>query len=354
MKDLTTTNSSNKPEADLGPSPSNADVPRPKSGHSVNIKMIDQVLNSLFDHKVEHAKSLLKELDLPTEGLQKELRTELRVALINGHLSPNRVISLIREIERWGCQHIYFFKSPENLGNEWDTEAKVMAQLKEKNLLNLYTKNPKWLIPSSTCIESLSFNYPTLTISVVMPRTWNERDKSLDVFKGEMFTLGYRKRMARALSTFEWNVETGQAFLTIPQLKSGDYSAEKSLLLATISEVLHVKSFELCKLNKAIEKTMKKDDVLIRGLGIEVATGEKLSAKSRSKKHDVFENTDVAAALSLLEGAYQNDGNFYLPLLEDENKTFRCRMHPDHRLSFYSQLNESEVRNVIAFIQSTF
>lgn len=351
MKNQTTVGSSS-PEGDLR-TEITTQAEKQKANY-INIQEIDQILNSLFDYNLEHARFLLKELELPIDGPQKALRTKLRIALINGHLSPSRVISLIRAIERWGYQHIYFFKAPEILGEEWNSEAKVMAQLKDKGLLNLFTQNPKWRIPKNTAIENITFNYPNLTVSVVIPRTWNERVKTLDTAEGDLFMLAYRKRASRSVCTFEWNVVTGHAFLAIPQTSYADYTNEKDSLLGTVSEAIPVKGFELCSLSKAIKETMNQEGVLVRGLGLETITGETISAKSRSKKHDVFENEEIAAAISLLDKAHQNDGNFYLPAKAGENKTFRCRMHPDHRLSIYNQVNETEVRHVITTIQRTF
>lgn len=324
------------------------------AANRARIAQIDLILNGLFDHKVEHAKALLTELKLPTNGTIPELRKRLRIALINQDITPARVISMIRVIERWGAQHIYFFKSPEELGEEWDTEAKVLAQLELTDHAELYNENPTWAIPSHTIIESVSFNYPILTVSIVVPRFWTERDKSLDVSEGDSFTLGYKKRSSRAVSTFEWNVVTNHAFLTIPQSKISNYSTQKDELINIIARILKVRSFSLCKLTDAISETLQQEDILIRGLGVEIETGENLTLRSRSKNHDVFENQNLVEVFNSIEGSFQNDGNFYMPRQDDESKKFRCRMHPDHRLSLYNQLNEAEVRHVIAGIQRTF
>jgi len=260
---------------------------------------------------------------------------------------------MIREIARLGGQHIFFFKAPGNYGDDWATEQKVIRQLQMTGYDSLYNTNPKWFIPSHTTIESVCFKHPVLIVTVVIPSFWNERDKSLDTREGNRFTVGYKVKSSRSVATFEWNVVTGQAFLAIPQGEKRNYSAEKDTLISLISHLIKLRSFQLCNLREAIAQTMQEEGTIIRSLGIETETQEHLTIRSRSKNNDVFENPVVAAVYDSLEGSMESDGNFYLPRQADQSKKFRCRMHPDHRLSLYSQLNEKEVRYVIANVHKT-
>lgn len=316
---------------------------------------VELFLNSILDHKLEYSRQLLKEANLPVSGSHSEIRDRLEEALLSGQLSLDQAIALLREVERWGAQHIYFMKSPEQHGEHWNSELKIRNILQAKELTNLYGKKSSLRVPTSPEIESITLSNPNLVITIVLPRVWHERDESLDTYKEDTFSVGYRKRTARAVATFEWNLVTGHAFLTIPQLKKGNgYEAERDKLFQILTSVIDMKPFLRCSLKNAIKTTMEQDDALIRSLGLEVETGEKVNIKSRSKNNDVFENAQIKDAIDGLKGAFQNDGNFYLPLQSEEAKYFRCRMHPDDRLSLYSQLNEEEVRHVIRSVQRTF
>lgn len=316
---------------------------------------VELFLNSILDHKLEYSRQLLKEADLPFTGTHSEIRDRLEEALLGGQLSLNQAIAILREVERWGAQHIYFMRSPESHGDDWNSEVKTQNMLRAKDFANLYGGKSSLRVPTSPEIESIILTKPNLVITIVLPRIWHERDESLDTYKDDTFSVGYRKRTARAVVTFEWNLVTGHAFLTIPQLKKGNgYQAERDKLIQLLSSVVDMKPFQRCSLKNAIKNTMEQDDALIRSLGLEIETGEKVTVKSRSKNNDVFENTQIKDAIDGLKGAFQNDGNFYLPLQNEEAKYFRCRMHPDDRLSLYSQLNEEEVRYVIRSVQGTF
>jgi hypothetical protein len=304
---------------------------------------------------VEHSKELLKSAGLAYSGIRADLRVRLEAAFLNGELAFEKGVALLHKIEGWGLQHIYFFKSPAIIRAEWENAEKVNQRVSVAGMTSLLGAKPGWFVPNEPKIETISFENFNLRITVVMPRSWHERDAKYDEQNGDVIKKGFRERKSRALATFEWNVRTGHGFLMIPQLKKGNgYLKEKANLASILYPIINISHFEVMSLENAIRKSEQDRKALMRSLTVETVTGEGVVMRSRSKQNDVRESTKIVEVRECLKDSLPNDGNFYFAKVSEPDSRFRGRMHPDHRFSIFSEIGEEEVRNAISNIQSTF
>ena len=188
----------------------------------------------------------------------------------------------------------------------------------------------------------------------VEKREWNLRRDDLDSEEDGVLYKAYEDKVARGVTSFDWNLATGQAALMIQRLPSGErYDEIRQDYEDAIEDAVHISNFTRVKITKAIKKLEKSDEVNNRQVAHETGQGGRAQFTSKSRKTDAFDDPDLKKSRDALGQTSSVLGNFYWQ--EKDGKLDR-QLHTklyasDQRVGVFGECTEEEVQYVLSRIR---
>ncbi len=94
---------------------------------AANTTDADDLLDLLFAHKLQFIKELLRKHGVPVSGSKPDLRKKLSQEIGRGSLDQASILSYLDQIEGWGNQHVFLYKSSSQKAQQtWKNENKVV------------------------------------------------------------------------------------------------------------------------------------------------------------------------------------------------------------------------------------
>ncbi|NJL23811.1 MAG: hypothetical protein HC902_00585 [Calothrix sp. SM1_5_4] len=146
------------------------------------------------------------------------------------------------------------------------------------------------------------------------------------------------------------SLRTGRGFLSIPAVQRGKtYAAEFTAVEKVLKGALGIPNFEIIAINAAVENLMTVDHAISNSLQVKFSSGHKLAIKSPKKASSVFDDKKMKRIEKIARDGHYAEGAFYYA--EDPAKPeFRFKIHDDQRLGIFTDLEETETRDVLELV----
>ena len=330
-----------------------------------NDEEVDQVVDYLMALNNAPIAALLKQSSLPYSNKNKtELRAEIVRGVKDGNLTKDDLLEWLDLLEGWGNQHVYLYIAPEGETKVWKSETKAKKRLEAIDSQNLFNCHLPLILPDETTLVSVQWSQARVRFIWVEKREYTNRREDLDLDNEDFEDVGdledsvvykaYEEKTQRAVSSFDWNLDTGFAALMIHRLPSGEkYAQEKAEFEAAIEDAVHISNFKRVKISKAIKKIFDSSETLNRQLEEETATGGRAKLSSAGRKKGIKDDAKLTSARAALGRTSAVSGNFYWLKNDDQLKRdIRTKLYAtDQRIGIFLQCSETEVQYVLSRIR---
>lgn len=332
---------------------------------SLNENDLKRLLDVLLAYKMDFTQGFLKERGLPFSGNREQLRERLVRYLADGNFQVSELVQLLNAIEGWGYQHIYLYKAPEHLTNEWSDGSVVRQRLQDAGMLELFNRPRPLLMPESPTLAEIQWSPQRLRFVWVEARRWEERasdiedkiEENQNNGRDKVIWRAYRAKVSRGVVAFEWNLVTGSAMLMIHRLPSGtSYRKSNDQFTAELEPILGIRhfasTFEPVEVGWAIQPLDESGSVRRRHLAYALTSGSKAEFTSADSTVDVFADDALEEAADSLPTDKAGIGaNFYWPAGGGLSREVHFRIYgEEHRLAIFGQHTEQDVRYVLSHI----
>ncbi|MGE4131417.1 MAG: hypothetical protein AB7F86_07245 [Bdellovibrionales bacterium] len=298
------------------------------------------------------AQEILKGAGLATNGPKEDLRYFLEEGLKEGLLTAAPLESKVLEWEPWTHRHYYFVKCSRDRLAAIGDSAGLLALLKRAGIESRMKTTGKFYLPSSLKVDRLFIEDGKLVIILVAPMITHERLHSADRYEGDLIYEVKRRKTSRKAYMIELNLRTGRGFLSVPALtvlKGRTYAAEFAAVEKLVNSIVDIGSLEIASIGAAVENLMQDDHAVSHSLQVKFDTGHKMSLKSPKKGAAVFDGQKMKKIEKIARDGHYAEGAFYF-LDKPDHPDFRFKIHGDHRLGIFTDLEESEARDVMALV----
>jgi hypothetical protein len=316
---------------------------------------IQLVLDYLISHKMEFIQNYLREKNLPFSGTKAVLRSRLNDYLNNSQLIIQELIDLLNKIEGWGNQHIYLYIAPSDFIDLWRDEDWIREHLNALGLIGLLNQQRPLFLPEEATLSSIEWSSEKLRLLWVEKRLWEERVPEEDIVGDDLVWRAYRPRIARGVTTFDWDLISGNAMLMILQLPRGSiYKTIKNQYENILDMILEINRFERVLVNRAIYPLEQSGEVRRRQLAYATRRGSKANLTSSGRSTDTYSDLTMQRVGQAL-GAETSGwlGNFYWhPVPNTVVSELHCKIYAvDQRIGIFGERLEQEVRYVVSRIR---
>jgi hypothetical protein len=322
---------------------------------------ISRLVDYVFAHRKDAIKDFLADDTLPANIKKDELRSRFEKAITAGEKDPPSLVSLLDSIEGWGNQHIYLYEAPEGETKIWRSETRAIARLKKMECENLFNRRRPLVLPDEPTLSSVEWTANRVRFIWVEKRDWELRREDLDQHAVKLDEAGniklkaYESKASRGITSFDWNLTTGEAALMIQRLPSGErYDEIRLQYEQAIEDAVHIADFERRDIRKAIRKIENSIEVSKRQVAHETQHGGRISFTSKSRKADAYDDPDLKKSRKALGQTATVLGNFYWfeapPQLE---RSIHVKLYAtDRRIGIFGECSEREVQYVLSRIRN--
>lgn len=316
---------------------------------------LHHVIDYLFAHRKEPIRLFLREKRLPVSGTKQDLRQRIREGLTQGTIVATDLIDLLDTIEGWGNQHIYLYKAPPGELSVWKSEERVRQRLEHVGHAKLLNRRRPLILPKEPTLSSIEWTPDRVRYIWVEKREWQLHLSDLDRDEGDIYYKAYQNHLARGITTFEWNLVSGQAALMIQRLPSGErYEARRCVYERQLEATVALSNFTRLPVRRAIRNLEASGEVRKRQVAHETQRGGRASFTSQSRKLDAYEDPDLQKSRQALGGQTTSVlGNFYwLPQSPSLARPLHVKLYAgDQRVGVFGECTEGEVNYVLSRIR---
>ncbi|NLX97793.1 MAG: hypothetical protein GXY83_16640 [Rhodopirellula sp.] len=314
---------------------------------------IDRVVDYVFAHRSDAIRAFLREEGLRVSGNKEGLQVRIREAIDDGTIDASSLVNLLDTVEGWGNQHIYLYQSPDGETNTWKKETQARKRLKKIGQEQLFNRRRPLVLPDEPTLSAVEWTRDRVRFIWVEKREWELRRSDLDPAadgNGIHFK-AYEDKIARGITSFDWNLATGEAALMIQRLPSGErYDDIRQRYEETIEDAVHVSNFTRRDVRKAIRKIEESKETSKRQVAIETQRGGRASFTSKGRKADVFDDPDLKKSRKAMGQTASVLGNFYwLEASPHLERRLHVKLYAtDQRVAIFGECSETEVKYVLS------
>ncbi len=312
------------------------------------------LLDLVLAHKLDYTRSFLRERRLHFTGTTAVLRERLTLYLNTEVIHADELIDLLNNIEGWGNQHVYLFSSPDGLLDSWTNEQWVSRHLQDAGLTHLLNRRLPLILPEAPTLSSIQYSREHVRFFWVERRVWEERRPEEDEQEDDIIRKAYKIRCERGITSFAWDLVSGQAMLMIQRLPRGsNYTSKLEEYKSHMRSVIDIDSFQPFEIRRAVQSIEQSGEVRSRQVNWETARGGFATLKSSGRNISYHVDPQLHDARQAL-GTYVSGalGNFYW--LPNEHLASEVHTHiysRDNRVGIFGEHTEKEVRHVLSRIR---
>ena len=222
---------------------------------SLSPPRFDRVVDYVFSHSMESIKGFLKDTELKVWGKRKSSEPGVQDAIDNGKTDISALVNLLDTIEGWGNQHVYLYQSPDGETNSGDRRHLPESEWRRSARINFLIGGGPWCCRISRRCRPL--NGPPIAFALFGSRSESGSYDAEDLRSRRAHrcnsTKAYGEKLARGITSFDWNLAAGEAASMIQQLPSGErYDEIRQRYEQSIEDAVHVSNFTRRDVRKAI------------------------------------------------------------------------------------------------------
>lgn len=241
----------------------------------------NMLLESLFSHTRPRIIDSLRKhrIDLPLLPSKRNLRAHTEKQLEAGIIDINRIAAALLEVEGWGRQQVYLYRwaGGNSLLEQWRDLQWVNDRFRESEMSHVFNNTQPLTAQSDSTLYSIEYPRNGNTIRFVwtqyrtnVTRTSDkdpqppdpERSPDGSVWQRTILR-AYSEKSVRDITSFEWNIDTGEAMLMIRKSKDTNYVAVRDSIKAKLADILPIEDFSRVSVSKVIDNLDEIEDVII-------------------------------------------------------------------------------------------
>lgn len=315
---------------------------------------LDRLIDYVFAHRKDAIKGFMRAEELLISGNKSVLRDRIDEALANETIDASGLIGLLDTIEGWGNQHIYMYKAPSGERQTWQSEDEARNRLAKIEAEELLNRRRPLLLPDQPTLSSVEWSSDRVRFIWVEKREWDLRRDDLDCEEDGVFYKAFEEKVARGITSFDWNLNTGNAALMIQRLPSGErYDQIRQWYEEAIEDAVQISNFTRVKINKAIKKLEQSNEVNNRQVAHETGQGGRAQFTSKNRKADAFADPKLKKARDALGRTSSVLGNFYWQEKDGKlDRQIHTKLYAsDQRVGIFGECTEEEVQHVLSRIR---
>lgn len=313
------------------------------------------LVDYLFAHRKANVQAFLAQHGIPKTGTKSQLRDRLEAALENGDFRVGDLIALLDSIEGWGNQHIYLYRSSEQVAQQWRRTQYVERVLRQNRCIGLLNRRRPLLLPERATLSAVAWSPARVRFLWVERRAWDEPSPGDDFDEGDLSYKAYRRRVERGVTTFDWDLVSRHAALMIRRLsKGGDsgYDDTRAGFERELEPFMTISGFDRLRVSRGIGRIESSGEARSRQLAHQTKRGGRATFTSRGRKRDALDDQDLNAARNALGNTSPLLGNFYWQDVVEEGREMHVKLYAaDQRLGIFGEHSEEEVRHVLSRIR---
>ena len=321
---------------------------------------IERLLDCALAQRSDHIRDFLSDVELPRSGNKGELRDRLSEYLSNHGDGMRRLTSRLNELDGWGNQHAYFYKSTAAQCRLWRKESHVKKVLRDNKVARLLNATRALVLPPEPTLATVQWSKTRVRFVWNETREWHERRDDLDydnVEEGdELEFRAWQRRRARGTVAFDWDLTTGEAVMMIQRLPSGSRYAEKrDEVINWLHPFIDLTTFDVVRVSRSVKRLLDSGEIRNRKTNWETLGGAKVDLASAGRSKGVRDDELLSQMEALgKKKMHPRIGNMYwLPAGDDLESELHTVIHRrDQRVAIFGQRLQKEVRYVIGRIRS--
>lgn len=314
------------------------------------------LINLLETHPSRMLRVFLRARGLPISGAKSLLRERLMNALLAGRVSAPELVELLDELEGWGNQHMYLYRSTTEAAKPWASASSYLKILQQNKLQHLCNRRNPLVLPDRPTLSTIRCTGDRVRLQWVEKRLREVRIPEFDQQDGELALRAYREIVSRGITVFDWDLTTGHAALMIQRLSSGsNYADIRARFEEELETLVGISGFKRIRLGRAISQIEGSGEARRRQYKHETERGSVASFTSPSRRRDAFEDPAVEEARKALgQKTISLLGNFYwMPVTGRLERELHVKLYPkDQRVGIFGACTEMEVRYLLSRIRN--
>ncbi|HVS80884.1 MAG TPA: hypothetical protein VHE60_04055 [Pyrinomonadaceae bacterium] len=315
----------------------------------------EALIGLLATHPLRILRPFLRGYGIPLYENKALIIQSIRNAVASGGVPAADLISILDQIEGWGNQHSYLYRSTVEAGDAWSSENGCREILRKNGLAHLCNRRNPALIPDRLHLSSVCCSGDRVVFQWTDKRVTKFRLPDQDHEDGDVMFLVFRRIVTRGVITFDWDLTTGHAALMIQRLPTGtDYGAVKSRIEHELEPLIGIRGFKQLRLAGAVDEIEQSGEARRRQYKHETERGSVASFTSASRTRDAFDDPALEDARKALGPAtVALLGNFYwTPAAGRLEREIHVKLYPkDKRVGIFGACSEAEVRYLLSRIR---
>ncbi len=238
------------------------------------------VIESLLNHSNRLIVDSLKKhnVDLPSVRTKGRMRDHIKRQLDIGIIDIDRIVAALIELEGWGRQQIYLYEwnGGQAMKGQWLNRVWVERHFQDLGLDDVFNSQRPISAADETNLFTISYPQNSQKIRFVwvqnrskLKRT-EEEDPVPPAFEisperthwQRRILHAYLEMVVRDVTTFEWDIVSGEAMLMIRKFKGTDNIAVRDNIEAELDDVLPIEDFSRVRMSKVINNLDDIEDVI--------------------------------------------------------------------------------------------
>lgn len=293
----------------------------------------------------------------------------IKMLLDTDKIDLNDIFSILIELEGWGRQQIYLykFKGGNTLQNQWLDKDWVESHLKQNGMDETF--NAIHPITTSNQSPLFSIDRGSIRFIWVQNRITAIREESRDPVPPEfkpneestaferIIYRAYRETVVRDITSFEWNVKSGEVMLMIRKLTGTDYKAVHDKILSELADILPINDFQPLSISKLVKNLnlANNDEVMIRKAEFKSIDNNGTILVASGNQKDVSEDRILEQSrIGFIKDVNGLRSNIRWKVNEKKNIGIElyAKKSGDQRIGITSQELEKDVRHVLRRIRT--
>lgn len=334
----------------------------------------DILLGSLFLYKKKLIAKQFNEIGIPLrwQPTKATMRRAIESEINRGKLDLEKIHEVLVELEGWGRQQIYLYKftGGTTLQNQWLDYDWVKHNIQDNGMGEVFNitrpitsldKSPLYTIQYDQAEGKLRFiwilNRTKITREELEDPPYPDFTPNTDLTAIERLILrAYRETLVRDVTSFDWNIKTGDAMIMIRKLRGTKYKDEREKIRAELRKVIPLADFQRLSVSKLINNLRHIEEVVTTTLDLRpLSNANGRLIMSTGNRHDVESDPEYSDIITTRRNRFtgrtapirwQLNGNQKIGMY------LHAKKEDDHRIAINSQETEEDVRNVLRRIRT--
>ncbi|MCY3781519.1 MAG: hypothetical protein OXG78_14490 [Chloroflexi bacterium] len=334
----------------------------------------DILLGSLFLYKKVIIAKQFNKICIPLrwQPTKAIMRRAIESEIDRGRLDLDKIHKVLVELEGWGRQQIYLYKfmGGTTLQNQWLDYDWVESNIQDNGMGEVFNitrpitslnQSPLYTIQYDQAEGRLRFiwvlNRTKVTREELEDPPHPDFTANIDSTALERLILrAYRETLVRDVTSFDWNIKTGDAMIMIRKLRGTKYKDEREKIRAELRKVIPLTDFQRLSISRLINNLRHIEEVVTTKLDLRpLSNANGRLMMSTGNRHDVESDPQYSDILTTHRDRFTGRTapiRWQLKRNQQIGMYLYAKKEDDHRIAINSQETEEDVRHVLRRIRT--